>query len=239
MTEDKNTFIDAISKLPGVGEAKAEALWEAGYRTLEEVHEATAEELADKVDGVGPKLAEAILQGIADLEAEEPEPEVEVVEEMGEAPSEEPETEIVEEEEYFAKPKPELDDQTARALAIREHINKQRPRFVRRNWWQFPRFDKNTPWRAPRGTLSKQRKDKKHVPARVKVGYRGPKAARGLHPSGFEEILVHNPDTLDELDPDTQAARIASGVGKRTRIQIIEAARDMGIHVLNPGGLQR
>ncbi len=238
MAEDHDAFIETISKLPGVGQAKAEALWEAGYRSIEEVKQTSAEELADEVDGVGPKLAEAILAGIEDLEAPEPEPEVEVVEEAGEEPEEEA-AEIVEDEGYIPKPKPELDEETEQALTLRNAMNSRRPRFVRRNWWQFPRFDKDHPWRKPRGQHSKMRKDKSHTPKRVKVGYRGPKKARDLHPSGFEEVLVHNPDGLDEIDPDTQAARIASGVGKRKRMQIIEEARDAGIHVLNPGGLSR
>lgn len=235
MAEDRDEFIDTISQLPGVGQAKAEALWEAGYRSIEEVAETSAEELADEVNGVGPKLAEAILQGIEDLEAPEPEPEVEVVDE--EADEEEPEeaAEIVEDEGYIAKPKPDLDEATERALRLRNAMNGKRPRFVRRNWWQKPRFGKDHSWRKPRGQHSKQREDRKHAPERVKVGYRGPKKARDLHPSGFEEVHVHNPDDLDEIDPDTEAARIASGVGKRKRIDIIQKAQDEGIHVLNPG----
>lgn len=234
MTQDQEDFIETISELPGVGQAKAEALWEAGYRSVDEVHDSSAEELAEEVDGVGPKLADAILQGLEDLETEEPEPEVEIVEE-GEAEEAEEEAEIVEEDEHIPKPKPDLDEDTERALKIRKAIKDQRPNFVRRNWWQFARFDKDHSWRKPRGTHSKMREDRKHAPARVKIGYRGPKEARGLHPSGFEDVLIHNTDDLEELDPDTQAARIASGVGKRKRITIIEKAQDMGVHVLNPG----
>ncbi len=240
MTEDQDEFIETISKLPGVGQAKAEALWEAGYRSLEEVSESSTEELAEEVDGVGPKLAEAILQGIEDLETEEPEPEVEIVEETDEEePEEEEAAEIVEEDEHIPKPKPELDEETERALKIRKRLNDNRPNFVRRNWWQFPRFDKDHSWRRPRGTHSKMREDRGGAPKRVKVGFRGPKQARGLHPSGFEDVLVHNTQELDELDPDTQAARIASTVGKRKRIQIVEQAQEMGIHVLNPGEVTR
>lgn len=232
---DKDDFIDTISQLPGVGEAKAQALWDAGYQTLDEVRDAGKEELADDVEGVGPRLAEAIIQGLEDLETEEPEPEVEIVEEEAEDEAE-PETEIVEEGEYVVKPKPELDDETERALALRKQKKEQQPRFVRRNWWQFKKFGKDHSWRRPKGTHSKQREGRKHAPARVKVGYRGPKQARGLHPSGFEDVLVHNTDDLEDLDPDTQAARIGSSVGGRKREMILEEAQDKGIHVLNPGG---
>lgn len=230
----KEEFIETISRLPGVGEAKAQALWDAGFRSIEEVKETTAEELADQVDGVGPKLADAILQGVADLEAPEPEPEIEVVESDEEEEPEEA-AEIVEDEEHVAKQKPDLDEETERLLKLRNHMNDKRPRFVRRNWWQFVKFSKDHSWRAPRGTLSKQRKDKKHVPNRVKVGYRGPKEVRGLHPSGFEEVLVYNTDDLDGIDPDTQAARIGSKVGGRKREMILDEADELGIRVLNPG----
>jgi len=232
---DKDEFIDTISQLPGVGEAKAEALWEAGYRSLDEVQDAGQEDLAEDVEGVGPRLAEAIIQGLQDLETEEPEPEVEIVEEAEEEEAEE-EPEIVEEGEYVVKPKPDLDEETEEALKLREYLNNKRPNFVRRNWWQFDRLGKDHSWRKARGTHSKQREDRKHAPAQVKIGYRGPKQARGLHPSGFEDVLVHNPHDLDELDPDTQAARIGSSVGGRKREQILEKAQNEGIHVLNPGG---
>jgi large subunit ribosomal protein L32e len=235
MADDRQEFIDTISELPGVGQAKAEALWEAGYRSIEEVADTSAEQLADDVKGVGPKLADAILQGLEDLEAPEPEPEVEVADEEAEEPDEAEAPEIVDDEGYLAKPKPDLDEETERALKIRKAQKDQQPRFVRRNWWQKPRFGKDHPWRKPRGQHSKHREDRKHAPARVNVGYRGPKEARDLHPSGFEEVHVHNPDDLDEIDPDTQAARIGSTVGKRKRLRILEKAQDEGIHVLNPG----
>ncbi len=65
------------------------------------------------------------------------------------------------------------------------------------------------------------------------AGYRGPKSARALHPSGFKEVLVYNPDCLKEIDPKIQAARIAHTVGKRKRAKILAEARDKKIVVLN------
>ena len=232
----KQEFVDTISRLPGVGKAKAEALWEAGFTSVDQLKESSAEELAEQVDGVGPKLADAILQGVADLEAPEPEPEVEVVESLDEGAQEEEEpAEIVEQEEHVAKPKPSLDDETEELLKLRNWMAAKRQKFVRRNWYQFKKLGKDHPWRRSRGNLAKQRRGKKHVPKRVKVGFRGPKEVRGLHPSGFEEVLVHNADGLEGIDPDTQAARIASGVGKRKRQTILDKADEAGIRVLNPG----
>ena len=59
---------------------------------------------------------------------------------------------------------------------------------------------------------------------------------RGLHSSGFEDILVHNVRELDPLDPKKQAARIAHGVGTKKRMEIEKAAEKKGIRVLNAGG---
>jgi len=77
------------------------------------------------------------------------------------------------------------------------------------------------------------RKRFKGWPARVSAGYRGPKIARSLHPSGFREVMVYNADGLKEIDPTTQAARISHTVGKRKRAQILTEARKMEIVILN------
>mgnify|MGYP006270303325 FL=1 len=64
-------------------------------------------------------------------------------------------------------------------------------------------------------------------------GYRGPKAARGLHPSGYREVLVHNSEECKEVDPKTQAIRIAHSVGKRKRARIIADAKKRKLIILN------
>jgi large subunit ribosomal protein L32e len=76
---------------------------------------------------------------------------------------------------------------------------------------------------------------KKDMPAMPNPGYRTPKAIRGLHPSGYEDVLVHRPEDLEELDAEKDAARIASKVGGRKRELIVEKADELGIHVLNAG----
>jgi large subunit ribosomal protein L32e len=45
---------------------------------------------------------------------------------------------------------------------------------------------------------------------------------------------VHNVDDLEGVDGDTEAVRIASGVGARKRERIEEHAEDAEIRVLNP-----
>ena len=67
----------------------------------------------------------------------------------------------------------------------------------------------------------------------VRVGFRGPKKTRGLHSSGFEEVMVFNPKDLEKIDPATQAARIGSSVGTKKRIDIEESAKKLDIRILN------
>jgi len=120
-------------------------------------------------------------------------------------------------------------------LVARKRVSANRPRFVRQESWRYYRLAEN--WRKPKGKDNKMRKQKSGMPAIVKVGYRGPRNARGLHPSGYTDILVHNVAQLAKLHPKTDAARLAHTVGKRKRIEIISMATGLGIKVLNAGKL--
>jgi len=117
-------------------------------------------------------------------------------------------------------------------VELRKRVKAKKPEFVRQESWRYVRVKPS--WRKPKGMDSKMRLQKKGWPAIVKIGYRGPAEARGLHPSGYQEVLVHNVEELERLNPATQAARIAHTVGLRKRLQIMERARELGIHVLNP-----
>ena len=67
----------------------------------------------------------------------------------------------------------------------------------------------------------------------VDIGFRGPASVRDLHPSGFQEVLVHNVDGLIGIDPKVQAARIGGTVGTKKRIAIEDRADELGIRILN------
>jgi large subunit ribosomal protein L32e len=118
-------------------------------------------------------------------------------------------------------------------LASRKRVAQRRPSFIRQESWRYKRLAKN--WRKPKGKDNKMRKQKSGMPAIVKVGYRGPRAARGLHPSGYTDNIVHNSAELARLDPRKDAARIGHTVGKKKRIEITSKAAELGIKVLNTG----
>ena len=118
------------------------------------------------------------------------------------------------------------------ALLLRKKISKTRPKFQRQESWRYDRIKIN--WRKPKGFDSKMRIQKKGWPAIVKIGYRGPKSARDLHPSGFYDKLVYNIGDLNNLDPKTDAIRISSKIGQRYKLNIVNKAEQLGFHILNP-----
>lgn len=131
------------------------------------------------------------------------------------------------------KIKPELDDSARQALELRAQTNKRRPKFRRPEWFRYKKLSRSG-WRRPFGLHNKQRRHYGYRPNVVSVGYRGPAATRGLHPSGFREVLIHNVAGLEEIDPKAEAARIAKGVGSRKREQIEDEAQRLKIRILNP-----
>jgi DNA-directed RNA polymerase subunit A" len=64
----RDEAVSSFEDLPGIGELKAEALWEAGFETLEDLSDATADDIAE-AEGIGPKLAESIKEGLDELQA--------------------------------------------------------------------------------------------------------------------------------------------------------------------------
>ena len=115
-------------------------------------------------------------------------------------------------------------------------MRKNRPRFLRQESWRYIRV--GDAWRRPKGIDSKMRKAKKGWPSLVKVGFRGPAKARELHPSGFRDVLINTLNELEKLNPDTDAVRLASGLGARKRRKILDRADELGLKVLNPRGIR-
>ncbi|ACV12476.1 Ribosomal protein L32e [Halorhabdus utahensis DSM 12940] len=225
--EDDAAAYDDLTDISGVGEGTAENLREAGFETVEDVARAEQSDLTE-VEGIGNALAARIQADVGELDVSEAET-AEVEEVGGEAEAEEAaETEL--QARGHAEKTPELSDEEARLLVQRRREGK--PQFNRQDHHKKKRV--STSWRRPRGGLSKQRRGIKGKGDTVEAGFRTPNAIRGLHPSGFEEVRVHNLDDLEGVDGDSQAVRIASKVGARKRERIEERAESEGIRVLNP-----
>ena len=137
-----------------------------------------------------------------------------------------------EDEGHVAKQKPVLSDEMKIALALRVEQKKKTPAFKRTEWFRYKRLSRSG-WRAPHGMDNKQRRNYKYRSSLVTVGHGKVVAARGLHPSGFREVMVQNTGDLEVIAPETEAARVGKTVGGRKREQIYSRADELGIRVLN------
>lgn len=135
-------------------------------------------------------------------------------------------------EEHIARQKPVLSEELKAALALRAAQKKATPSFRRTEWFRYKRLSRSG-WRKPHGMDNKQRRNFKYRGSLVRIGHGKVNAASGLHPSGFEEVMVHNTRDLDQIDAETQAARIGATVGGRKRENIHSRADELGIRVLN------
>lgn len=110
-------------------------------------------------------------------------------------------------------------------------LEKHKPRFKRLNAVRIRRV--KDVWRKPSGIDSRHREQIRAKPAHPRSGYKTPGEVRGLHPSGFMPIRVHNLREIDGIDSEKEAIVIASSVGKKKRAELQNAAKGKGIQILN------
>jgi len=140
-----------------------------------------------------------------------------------------------------AKPRPlprpvektnlDLDEETRRLLGARKTNKASLPEFNRID--SHKNKSLKLSWRKPMGHHSQFRRQRKAKGSLVKAGYGAPAAVRGLHASGYEEVLVHRPQDVQGVTK-TQAIRIGRTVGKKKQAEIEKAAKELNIKVLNP-----
>lgn len=127
----------------------------------------------------------------------------------------------------------EMDEESKRLFNIRKVQKNKKPSFNRVDSHRLKRVPSS--WRRPKGVNSKLRKGINAKGSLVKVGYGSPEAVKGLHPSGYTEILVYNVKDVENIsNPSSEAIRIGRTVGAKKRTMIEEKAAELGIKVLNP-----
>jgi len=139
---------------------------------------------------------------------------------------------------HTARQKPILDDETKTMLKFRAAQKKKQPAFRRQEWFRYKRLS-HSGWRKPKGYQSKQRLNMKYRTPMARIGFGKISAVRGLHSSGFEEVLIHKIEDLESINPEKQAIRIGSSVGNRKRLSIHDRADDLGLRVLNRRRIDR
>ena len=228
----KETVLKEFEALKGVGKVKAKLLYENGFDSLEKLKEANIKDLT-KLKGITEKNAKEILSQI-NKKKEKPVKKISEKKDQ-EKPNEKKAdvVEIVDEKEGAYKPKikPQLNEKEKEQLIIRRQIKKRTPHFLRDEGFRYKRIPKN--WRRPTGYTSKLRINLKYRPSKVRVGFRAPKIVRGLHASGFKEIIIHTIKELETIDPKKQAVRIGGTVGTKKRLEIAKRADELDIRVLN------
>ncbi len=68
---------------------------------------------------------------------------------------------------------------------------------------------------------------------RPKIGYGNPAEIKGLHASGYREVMVFNVKDLEKIDAKKEAARIGATIGKKKRNDIVTKANEKKIRILN------
>ncbi len=202
--------IKQLTTIEGVGKAKAKLLYDAGFKTIASIKNASVDEIAG-VKGIGAKLANKIKASADSMVVEE-----EKAEEKTEA---QPVTMV-------------LDEEMKRLLDIRKKQKSKKPQFRQTDSHKKKKLADY--WRKPDGIHNKTRYALKGKTPLVEAGYGSPAAVRGLHPSGFEEVLVRTPKDVEALKVGRQAARIARTVGSRKRAVIEKRAAELGLKILNP-----
>lgn len=252
----KKDVVNEFTKIKGVGKAKAELLYDSGFDSIDKLKKATIKDLT-KIEGITDANAKSIKAEYREktktgsekapkekkIETKKPN-EQEKIDTKKEKKQEKPKEQVKEkepeekdikeekkEEKYQVKKKPKLTKDLEKSLRIRKQIKKRTPEFLREEWFRYKRVPRN--WRRPDGITSKMRINLKYRPSKVRVGFRGPKDARGLHSSGFKEIIIYNVNDLKAIDPNTQAARIGKTVGTKKRIDIEKKAQELEIRILN------
>lgn len=204
----ENDALNKLMELEGVGKAKAKLLYDAGFMDINSIKKASVEEIAG-IKGIGKKLADKIKTSADKMVTEEEKP-------------------IVKEAPHVTLT---LDAETKRLLNVRKKQKSKKPHFRQTDSHKKKKLADY--WRRPDGIHNKTRYALHGKTPLVEAGYGSPALVRGLHPSGFEEVLVNNTKEIESLGKG-QAARIAHTVGARKRVLMEKRASELGLKILNP-----
>lgn len=121
-------------------------------------------------------------------------------------------------------------------LQLREKIKKKKPDFIRQD--AHKKVEIGYKWRRPKGIDSKMRLKLKGYRRSPSMGWGSPKKVKGLHKSGLKSIIIHSIKEIEKLNPTKEGIVIASDVGMKKRISLINKAKEKDIRILNIKNVQ-
>ena len=116
-------------------------------------------------------------------------------------------------------------------LDMKKEKKAKNPDFIRQDAHKKPRVGTN--WRKPRGRQSKMRLGLKGYRAIVKTGYKTPSALLNCNRQGLLIKSISSLDCLNAIDAKKECIIVASCIGTKKKIQILEKALEKKITVLN------
>jgi large subunit ribosomal protein L32e len=111
--------------------------------------------------------------------------------------------------------------------------NRKKIEFRRSEYSRYKKLRRHG-WRKPKGIHNKMKKYLGGKSASPSIGHARMKALKGVHPSGYREVLVENPEQLATLNKETEAVRISGSVSARKAEAILEESKKLELKVLNP-----
>jgi large subunit ribosomal protein L32e len=107
----------------------------------------------------------------------------------------------------------------------------KKPKFLRQDAHKKKRLEAK--WQNPRGHHSKIRWGNKGHRVEPRPGYGSPKEFKFMHLSGLNMIIVHNVSEISKLNPKKDSAIIAASVGMRKKAEMVKAADEKKIKIVN------
>ena len=130
--------------------------------------------------------------------------------------------------------KKKMENKISKLVEHRRLIKKRKPKFIRQDFHKISSLGKGRKkkqkWRCAKGRHSKVRQSHKGRRAMPTIGYRSPKLVRGMI-EGKKPIFVHNVHDLKKIGKENIG--IVASVGLRKKIEILNKAKELKIHILN------
>ena len=125
------------------------------------------------------------------------------------------------------------------ALNRKKKVVKRVKPFNRHHSDRYLRLDAS--WRKPRGIDNAVRRRFRGTVRMVNIGYKNNNKTRHQIKDGFRKFLIHNLNDIEILlmNNRTHAGEIAHTVSAKTRVEILNRAKELNVKITNPHGRVR